>query len=145
MCVIPSQAQLTLWNLAAFKKIMPMVKEGSLIEPQHMWGVTVLCAFLWCQEFHNGNWMKKQKSQLAPNLLAFTRQFNHVSWRVFFLFTRHALPELVETGSGMEWCRVTHLQWHKGTCPHLPLGRCTYVYMFCIYAHMVKGLLCGMI
>ena len=54
-------------------------------------GISQLCRVCTClhngsfvmsrglQEFANCNWTKKEKVQLAPNIVAFTRKFNHVS------------------------------------------------------------------
>lgn len=34
------------------------------------------------KEFHHGNWMKKDKAKLSPNLLYFTKRFNHICFWV---------------------------------------------------------------
>ena len=83
----------------------------------------------WSQEFHNGNWMKKQKAKLAPNLLAFTRQFNHVSQK-----GRLQPCPLCSAWAGLHswWCGSSvFLHIHKDTRVHT----CTHMYTP-MYTHM---------
>ena len=126
-------------------------KRGERVRAPSTCGLTLVCVLAWSQEFHNGNWMKKQKAKLAPNLLAFTRQFNHVSQK------GHLQPcPLCSAWAGLHswWCgssvflhihkdtRVhtcthTHTHVHTRTHTYTHVHPCTHLYTHVhTYTHM---------
>lgn len=143
ICVCVLRVRLLCGTWLHSKRSFPrQVKRARVVPAPSSSGVTVVCASPWSQEFHNGKWMKEQKAKLAPNILAFSRQFNHVSLE--------GLPRSI-CSLCLMWCTCVRegsvfLHVHKGTHAQT----CTYIHHMgeihvCVYLRVAKGCSMGMI